>query len=106
MRQFIAYRNRNSATKARFPLLLDVQSDLLSGLGTRVVIPLTPATVTSRRTAMQTLTPIVVVDGKDYLLVTPQLAGIATRELGPPVADLSGQRPTILAALDLLITGI
>lgn len=106
MHQFIVYRNRNAATRSRFPLLLDVQSDLLSGLGTRVVIPLTPATVTSRRTAMQTLTPILVVDGKEHLLMTPQLAGIATRELGAPVADLSAQRPTILAALDLLITGI
>ena len=106
MRQFVVYRNRNAATKARFPLLLDVQSDLLSDLGTRVVIPLTPATAASHRTAMQTLTPILVVDGKEYLLVAPQLAGIATRELGPPVADLSDQRPTILAALDLLITGI
>jgi toxin CcdB len=106
MRQFAVYRNRNAATKARFPLLLDVQSDLLSDLGTRVVIPLTPATVTSRRTALQTLTPILVVDGREHLPVTPQLAGIATRELGTPVADLSGQGPAILAALDLLITGI
>lgn len=106
MRQFMVYRNRNAATRSRFPLLLDVQSDLLGGLGTRVVIPLTPATAAARRTAMQTLTPTLVVDGREHLLVTPQLAGIATRELGAPVADLSDQRPTILAALDLLITGI
>lgn len=106
MRQFAVYRNRNAASKARFPLLLDVQSDLLSDLGTHVVVPLTPATAAARRTAMQTLTPILVVEGKDYLLTTPQLAGIAIRELGPPLADLSGQRPSIVAALDLLFTGI
>jgi toxin CcdB len=67
---------------------------------------MTPATAVARRAAMRTLTPIVVVDDKDYLLMTPQLAGIAARELGPPVADLSGQRPIVLAALDLLFTGI
>jgi len=83
-----------------------VQTDLLENLGTRVVVPLTPASVATKRTAMQTLTPLCTVEGKPYVLVTPQLAGIAARELGPPVADLSGERARILAALDLLITGI
>jgi len=106
MPQYSVHRNRNAATKARFPLLLDVQADLLRDLGTRVVIPLTPDTAGARRGALGTLTPLCTVDGKGYLLVTPQLAGIAARELGPPVADLSGERPRILAALDLLITGI
>jgi toxin CcdB len=106
MPQFTVHRNRNAATKARYPLLLDVQTDLLENLGTRVVVPLTPASVATKRTAMQTLTPLCTVEGKPYVLVTPQLAGIAARELGPPVADLSGERARILAALDLLITGI
>jgi toxin CcdB len=106
MPQFTVHRNRNAATKARYPLLLDVQTDLLENLGTRVVIPLTPASVATKRTAMQTLTPLCTVEGRPYVLITPQLAGIAARELGPPVADLSGERARILAALDLLITGI
>ena len=106
MPQFSVHRNRNAGTKARFPLLLDVQADLLDGLGTRVVVPLTPSTTAARRTAMQTLNPTVTVDDREYLLVTSQLAGIAARELGPPVADLSSHRSAIVAALDLLITGI
>jgi toxin CcdB len=106
MPQYSVHRNRNAATKARFPLLLDVQADLLRDLGTRVVIPLTPDTAGNRRGALDTLTPLCTVDGKGYLLVTPQLAGIAARELGPPVADLSTERARILAALDLLIKGI
>jgi toxin CcdB len=83
-----------------------VQSDLLEELGTRVVIPLTPASATAKRLAMQTLTPLCTVEGKHYLIVTPQLAGIATKELGAPIADLSSDRPAIVAALDLLFTGI
>ena len=106
MPQFAVHRNRNTATKARFPLLLDVQTDLLAGLGTRVVVPLAPASPAARSAAMQTLTPILTVDGKDYVLATPQLAGIAARELGPVIADLSGERRAIVAALDLLFTGI
>ncbi len=106
MPQFTVHRNRNAATRSRYPLLLNIQSDLLAELGTRVVVPMTPAPAVARRAAMRTLTPVLVVDDKDYLLMTPQLAGVANRDLGPPVADLSGQRPAVLAALDLLFTGI
>jgi toxin CcdB len=67
---------------------------------------MTPATAVARRAAMRTLTPVLEVDGKEYVLMIPQLAGIAARELGPPVADLSSQRPAVLAAVDLLFTGI
>jgi toxin CcdB len=104
--QFGVYRNRNAATKARFPLLLDVQTDLLEDLGTRVVIPMAPAAGVVKRSAMRTLTPLCAVDGQEYVLVTPQLAGIATKELGPAVSDLSAERASIIAALDLLLTGI
>ena len=105
MPQFSVHRNRNQATKARFPLLLDVQSDLLGPLATRVVIPLAPSGTMSR-SSMDTLTPTCRVNGKDYVLVTPQLAGISVRELGPAVGDASDRRGVIVAALDLLLTGI
>ena len=39
-------------------------------------------------------------------MVTPQLDGIAKKQLGTQVADLSARRNEIIAALDLLITGI
>ena len=105
MPQFAVHRNRNPATKARFPLLLDVQSDLLEPLATRVVVPLAPAGAVARA-VMDTLTPSCRVDGKDYLVMTPQLAGISARDLGPAVGDLRGQRAAVLAALDMLFTGI
>lgn len=105
MPQFAVHRNRNPGTKARFPLLLDVQSDLLDPLATRVVVPLAPAG-SAARSAMDTLTPTCRIDGRDYMVMTPQLAGISARDLGPAVGDLRGQRTTILAALDMLFTGI
>jgi len=40
MAQFSVHRNTNASTKAAMPLLLDVQSDLIADLGTRVVAPL------------------------------------------------------------------
>ncbi len=102
MPQFAVHRHRNAATRIRFPLLLDVQTDLLGALGTRVA----PASAATNRSAMQTINPVCNVDGKPYLLITPQLAGIAAKELGPAIADLSDDRQAIIAALDLLFTGI
>lgn len=106
MPQFTVHRNQNTATRSRYPLLLDVQSDLLGPLGTTVVIPLTPASAAARRSALKTLMPVCQVDGKGYVLATPMLAGIARRELGPAVTSLAGERQAIVAALDLLLTGI
>jgi toxin CcdB len=104
MPQFAVYRNRNPQSKARFPLLLDIQSDLLEPLGTRVVVPLTASSGKLSR-SMTRLTPILKFAGKEYLLVTPQLAGIPVTALGPSVGDLAGDRQTITAALDFLIAG-
>lgn len=105
MPQFSVYRNPNPDTKAAFPLLLDVQSDLIADLGTRVVIPLTLATAMKGK-LIKTLTPVFDVDGKAYAMLTPQLAGISKKQMGTKVTDLAKHRDEIIAALDLLITGI
>ena len=105
MPQFAVYKNRNAETRARFPLLLDVQSDLLEPLSTRVVVPLSPI-ATARDVAMKQLAPILTIDGKQYVMVTPQLAGVSARELGQSIGNVANERATIIAALDLLITGI
>ncbi len=105
MPQFAVYTNRNEATRGRFPLLLDVQSDFLEPLDTRVVVPLSPASTGSAR-AMRGLTPFVTIAGEVYLMMTPQLAGISVRELGVVVDTIPSEREKIIGALDLLITGI
>lgn len=105
MPQFAVYRNKNAATRGRVPLLLDIQSDLLDPLATRVVVPLCPAGA-ARSRSMLTLTPVLTFEGTEYLMLTPQLAGIATRELGPVAGDLSAQRALITAAVDFLIAGV
>jgi len=98
-------KNTNSATKAAVPFLLDVQSDLIAELGTRVVVPLLTASAMKGK-ILKTLTPTFEIEGRQYVMVTPQLAGIAKKQLGTRVAELSAQRDEIIAALDLLITGI
>lgn len=104
MQQFTLYRNKNPNTRALYPLLLDVQSDLLEELQTRVVIPLTKkAGLTGK--PVSHLMPLIEFDDDTYILLTPQLAGIARAELGAPAGSLARQRDTIIAALDFLIAG-
>ena len=98
MPQFALYRNRNPASRTRFPLLLDIQSDLLEVLATRVVVPASAA----RARSMRTLTPILKFEGKEFLMLTPQVAGIPARELGPVAGDLASDRDKIIAAVDFL----
>jgi toxin CcdB len=105
MPQFAVHKNLNRETKRAVPYLLDVQSDLLSELGTRVVMPLYPAAAMKGKT-FKTLTPIFEINGRSFAAITPQLAGISKKALGPAVADLSAHRAEIVAALDVLITGI
>lgn len=67
-------------------------------------MPLAAAT-SARSRLMKTLTPMVKIDGKEYLLMTPQLAGIPVNTLGPSVGNLIGERQAVTAALDFLIAG-
>lgn len=104
MPQFALYRNRDPRTKAAIPLLVDIQNDLLEDLGTRVVIPLgRPGLL--RQKPLETLVPVLRIDDEDYLLLTPQMAGIDRSELGTEAGSAAQYRAQIVAAVDFLVTG-
>jgi hypothetical protein len=52
------------------------------------------------------LAPQVEFQGQVYLAMVPELASVHLRELGPGLGNLEPVRAEILAALDLLFTGI
>ena len=104
MPQFAVYRNDNPASRDRYPLLVDVQSDLLEALQSRVVIPMSRRD-TFGNARMTRLMPVLSIDGMDYVLVTPQPAGIDRRELGVRVGDLVTERDEIISAMDFLMLG-
>lgn len=104
MAQFTVHRNKSPRTRSTFPFLVDVQSDLLEELQTRVVIPLSKAAGLARKPVSH-LTPILTFDGAQYVLMTPQLAGIACADLGAHIGSLAEERQTILGAIDFLLIG-
>ena len=104
MVQFDVHKNPNPASKRRIPYLLDVQTDLLGSLATRVVVPLAKPEVLGGMAARR-LNPVFEVDGAPVVMLTPELAGVSSRVLGTRVANLADHRAEIIAALDLVFTG-
>jgi toxin CcdB len=102
--QFAVYRNKSPRSRSTYPYLVDVQSDLFDELQTRVVIPLGKASTVGKK-PLTNLTPAVKFDGDMYLLMTPQLAGVARSDLGASAGSLTDQRQVIVAAVDFLLVG-
>jgi toxin CcdB len=105
MAQFDVYENPTPRSKKGLPYLLDVQCDLLSGLQTRVVVPLARPEVT-RGLLIERLTPQLEFDGVVLVMLTPEVAGVPASSLGRCVGTLAHRRGDILGALDVLLTGI
>jgi len=97
---------RNSGTHAaEVPFLLDVQSDLLHGLDTRVVIPLRRRDHFPASRIPQRLTPVIEIEGIDCLMETPKLAAVPLRLLKEPICSLASEQAAITGALDFLFQG-
>ncbi|MDX1384915.1 MAG: CcdB family protein [Thermoanaerobaculia bacterium] len=103
MAQFDVVANPRPETRREVPFLVVLQSDLLEPLATCVVAPLRePDTAPPVRTLM----PVFRIDGRGLVMSTPELAGVLRSELGQTVGSLADRRGDIVAALDLLFTGI
>jgi toxin CcdB len=83
--------------------VVDVQSDFLEHLPTRIVIPL--RSVDQYRSPIKDVHPAFDIEGGRFLLMTHQLASVPKRLLQHPVASLAQHRDQITRAMDILLTG-
>jgi toxin CcdB len=103
MSQFDVVTNPFPRSRDRQPFLVVLQSDLLVRiLDTVVVAPLEAAQTGS---FADRLNPRVVVDGKEFVIMTQELVAVRKNVLGPGRGTLTHERDQIIAALDLLFTG-
>ncbi|MGH7191315.1 MAG: CcdB family protein [Acetobacteraceae bacterium] len=86
------------------PYLLDVQADLLAELDTRVVVPLIRAEAFGRR--ISRLHPGFTVADQAVVMATHLIAAVRRSTLGPALASLQPQHDEIVAAIDVLLSGI
>lgn len=104
MARFDIYANP-SAQASTTPYLLDVQSNLLDGLDSRVVIPLRSLSSFAKVKLPERLTPVFTIDGQDFLLETPKMAAVPQRILKSPLGSLAASQAEITRALDFLFNG-
>ena len=104
MARFDVYENPGSHA-ATTPYLLDVQSDLLDGLDSRMVVPLRSLAHFPKVKLPTRLTPVLTVEGQGFLLETPKMGAVASKALKSPVTSLAHARDQITASLDFLFQG-
>ncbi|MDM9626805.1 CcdB family protein [Rhizobium sp. S152] len=98
MSRFRVYR-----LKGDDALAVDLQSDFLEDLPSRVMAPL--HSIESMSWAISRLNPRVTINGGTYVMVTQRMASIPLPEIGAEIADLSSRSDDITAALDFLFQG-
>ena len=98
MARFDVFENKGGAG-----FLLDVQSDLLGGLNSRVVVPLLPKALAP--SPAHRLNPVFNIEGQEVVMVTQYMASILASELRLGVGNLAEQQDEISIALDMLFLG-
>jgi toxin CcdB len=105
MAQFDVYRNPSKTSRKHFPYLVDIQSPVISEIATRIVIPLGNANLFNNE-VLNKLTPEIIYDNENLLLLTPQISAISSKLLKNPIGSLAHFREQIISSLDFAITGI
>ncbi len=104
MKQFDVYRNTDSDTNQAYPYFVDIQTELLEALSSRVVIPLTRAL--PNKDLPNNICPKVEIDGGQFYLLTYQITAVASSFLREHESSLLLNRTEIINSLDFLVSGI
>jgi toxin CcdB len=96
------YANPNRLERAGFPLLVDLQVNVVDG-AYRVVAPLTGVTPTM---PTNRLVPIIEHDGQHYAVLFNLTTNLSARLLRHPVGSVAHYRDDLTRALDWLFFGI
>ena len=107
MAQFDVYLNSGKGAKAA-PFLVDVQHNLLSGCNTRVVIPLLSAKIIRERNMgfVENVNPLFMFGGTEVVLAAHLMTAIHAKELSGKVGSIASMRSDILAAMDVIFSGV
>ncbi|MFW5389372.1 CcdB family protein [Yersinia sp. 2542 StPb PI] len=98
---------KNTAkNKKIYPYFIDIQSDFLNHLSTRLVIPLASKQPTNSQ--VKVLSPVLTIDHVDYVIMTSLLTTTDVKNLSAdnPIMDARHLRDELVAAIDFLVLGI
>ncbi|CND13409.1 cytotoxic protein [Yersinia intermedia] len=95
-----------SQEQTNIPYFIDIQTDFLNHLSTRLVIPLARKQPTNSQ--VKVLSPVLTIDHVDYVIMTSLLTTTDVKNLSSdkPMMDARHLRDELIAAIDFLILGI
>lgn len=103
--QFDVYENTDKDTKRVYPYFIDIQTNLLDTLNSRVVLPLTPIKNVNKEYP-KNLCPVISIDKKGFALLSHQITSVPISLLKKKTISAEAHRTDIVAAIDFLVTGI
>jgi toxin CcdB len=102
--QFDVYANPSESAAHGIPFVVVVQSELLDAMATRMTMPL--ATVEFAKKSPDKLCPVVTVNGQRLHALAHYTAPLPTRSLRQVVGNLAPQASTLIAAMDVVVSGV
>jgi toxin CcdB len=102
--QYDVYTNPSESADKGIPFVVVLQSDLLDALATRLVMPL--ATLDFADKVPEKLCPLVTVNGQKLRALAHYAAPVPVRSLRQMVGNLSSQSHLLIAAMDVVISGV
>jgi len=103
--QYDVYPNPSPRMRDAYPYVVDVQSDLLKALATRMVVPLALTSLPSSSLPRR-LCPLLQVKGQTLMLVPFEAAPLDKRYLKSKVISLRDRAGDIVAAMDAVLSGV
>jgi toxin CcdB len=103
--QYDVYDNPSPRMRDQYPYIVDIQSDLLGSLATRMVVPLAVTTLAAHDLPRQ-LCPVIAVKGKNLMLVAFEAAPLGRRLLKNKVVSVKHRASDIIAAMDAVVSGV
>ncbi len=104
MAQFDVYSNPSSSAQDGIPYVVVVQSDLLEALATRLVIPLASHDFADK--TPEKLCPTIMVKGQTLRALAHYAAPLPARSLRKALGNVSAQSDALIAALDVVLSGV
>lgn len=101
--QFDIVENLDRVSRGAYPYLVILQHDHAESARTVVAAPLAPPPLNPVKPRLH---PPITVDGRRHVIFVAQLAAISKAQVGKVVGTASSERDRIVAAIDMLFTGI
>ncbi|NDD13992.1 MAG: plasmid maintenance protein CcdB [Betaproteobacteria bacterium] len=103
--QFDVFENPSPRTRDAYPYVVDVQSDLLSSLATRMVVPLAETALAATDLPVR-LCLLLIVNNKSLMLVPFEAAPLDKRLLKAEITSVRDRSHEIISAMDAVLNSI